>query len=101
MFEFKGIDLSTKYITPQTDHWLAEQENNPDAPIEGVMYDSGCGWLIWTYSADEDGRNLPKDLAEIVKAAYEHEWRFIVIDADGADCELFDDYVEEWEKYEA
>lgn len=98
MFEFKGIDLSTKYITPQTDRWLAEQEDNPDAPLECIMYDAGCGWLIWTYSADEKGNELPDDLAKIIRAAYEHEWRFIVLDADGADCEMFESHEIEWEK---
>lgn len=97
MYEFKGIDLSTKYIKPSTWDWLCEATEDSVAPINCNLYDDGQGILIWTYSCSEGGDGLPDDLTEIVRAAFEHDWRFIVLDCDGADCELFTNYEEEWD----
>lgn len=98
MFEFKGIDLSTKYITPSTWDWLASWADcdDSDTPMDVHVYDGGYGILIWTYSADMDDDRIPDELANIISEAQSREWRFIVLDADGADCELFPSYEEEW-----
>lgn len=97
MYEFKGIDLSTKYIKPSTWDWLCEAGDDPNSAINCFLYDDGQGMMIWTYSCFEDGDMLPDDLAVIVRTAYERDWRFIVLDCDGADCELFTSYEEEWD----
>lgn len=98
MFEFKGIDLNTKYVKPSTWDWLAEYADDEmnDAPVVCHVYDGGFGILIWTYSADPEDARLPRDLADIIAAAQDREWRFIVLDADGADCELFPSFEAEW-----
>lgn len=98
MFEFKGIDLSTKYVTPATFEWLAENAGDDftDAPVEACIYDNGYGILIWAYSVYPEDDRIPPDLANIIRAAYDHDWRFIVLDADGADCELFPSHESEW-----
>ena len=93
--EFKGIDLSTKYIRPSTWDWLAEYADDIDSPIEAHLYDGGFGILIWTYS-NPDGDACPSDLKNIILEAVDHDWRFIVIDSDGNDCDLFISYEEEW-----
>lgn len=98
MYEFKGIDLSTKYVKPSTWDWLAEwaDDESIDCPIDCHVYDGGYGMLIWTYSADPEDKRLPGDLAYIIATAQDREWRFIVLDADGADCELFPSFDAEW-----
>jgi len=96
MFEFKGIDLSTKYVKPSTWDWLALFADDPCAPFELHVYDGGYGMLIWTYSIDDYDGYMPDELRIIVGEAVKREWRFIVLDSDGADCELFTDYSEEW-----
>ena len=98
MYEFKGIDLSTKYVRPSTWDWLAEyaDDESNDAPLEAHVYDGGYGILIWTYSADLTDGRIPEDLRRILREAVAHNWRFIVLDSDGADCELLPSYEEEW-----
>ena len=96
MFEFRGIDLNTKYIKPSTWRWLNDMAGDIYAPFEGHRYDEGQGILLWTYSFDEDDEEVPEELAIIVREAMSREWRFIVLDADGADCELFKSYEEMW-----
>ncbi len=98
--EFKGIDLSTKYIRPSTWDWLAEWADDArgNAPLYAHVYDGGYGIIIWTYSADEDDKNIPEELYRIIDEAYKHDWRFIVLDADGADSDLFPSYEKEWAK---
>ncbi len=100
MFEFKGIDLSTKYIRPETWEWLAEWADDDiyeDRPVMAHIYDGGFGVLIWTYSADAEDNRIPDDLRNIIGTALERGWRIIVLDSDGADCELFKSFEEEWE----
>lgn len=98
MYEFKGIDLSTKYIRPATWNWLAEYADDEinDTPLAAYVYDGGYGILIWTYSADLTDDRIPEDLRRILLEAYCRNWRFIVLDSDGDDCELFPSYEEEW-----
>ena len=99
MCEFKGIDLSTKYVKPSTWDWLAEwsdDETDCNCPIAAHVYDGGFGVLIWTYSADTADERIPEDLRRILSEAVGRDWRFIVLDADGADCDLFPSYEEEW-----
>lgn len=95
MYEFKGIDLSTKYIHPSTWEWLAEWSEDPSAPVEAHVFDGGDGMVILTYS-NPDGEDCPDDLKNIILTAVEHDWRFIVLDGDGNDCDLFESYEEEW-----
>lgn len=101
MFEFKGIDLNTKYVRPSTWDWLVSRAGDDDAPFEGYLYDNfcgkACGLLLWTYSVDPQDDTLPEDLLAIVREAYDREWRFIVLDGDGADCELFEDLSAAWD----
>ena len=96
MYEFRGIDLNIKYIKPSTWEWLRRRAGEEDAPFEGYFYDNfmgaDCGILIWTFSTDPDDPEMPSELAQIVRTAYERDWRVIVIDGDGADCELSRDY---------
>ena len=98
--EFKGIDLSTKYIHPSTWNWLISMENDDDAPLNLSTYDEiygrGYGMVVWTYSVDLDDERIPQDLGIILRAAINHEWRFVVIDGDGNDSDLFTSYEEEW-----
>ena len=95
MYEFRGIDLSTKYIPPYVWEWLVVHRDDPDAP-EYYFYDDGHGCILFTYSFDENDADLPEPLREIIREAYQREWRFVVFDSDGADCELFDDYLSSW-----
>ena len=97
MWEFKGIDLSTKYVKPSTWKWLVEHIDDIEAPFTAQLYDGAQGILLWTYSFDADDRTVPADLRKILVEAFDRDWRFIVLDCDGADCELFDSYEQEWD----
>ena len=94
MYVFEGVDLSTRYITPDTNRWLEENLDNDDAPLYYNKYDSG--WVVWTYSAcGSDG--IPEDLNKIVELAEDHGWRIIVLDCDGSCTDLLHDYYDLWE----
>lgn len=97
--EFKGIDLSTKYIHPSTWDWLAawvDDDINEDKPVMAHVYDGGYGIIIWTYASDPEDERIPIDLQLIISEAYEHGWRFIVLDCDGNDCDWLVSHEEEW-----
>jgi len=98
MCEFKGIDLNMKYIKPSTLDWLAQWTDDGigDTPLDAHVYDGGFGILIWTFSADPADDRIPAELRAIIREAYCRNWRFIVLDSDGCDCELLPSYEKEW-----
>lgn len=97
MYIFNGIDLNSKYVKPATWRWIKDCAYDFDAPMLCYVYDGGQGAVIWTYASDPEYPGFPEELRTIINTAMEREWRFIVIDCDGADCELFEDYSEEWD----
>ena len=94
--EFKGVDLSCRYVTPSTWNWLADMADDDTAANTVDAIDNGYGLLLWTYSFDEDGDDVPSDLRVIIREAYDRDWRFIFLGEDASLCDLFPDYFGLW-----
>ena len=100
MEKFTSLDLSTVYLKPETHDWLRSQDpESVECPIYFVQTDSG--WIVWVYSVaadDEALEQIPADLADCVRLAFEEDCRLILFDSDGCDCEQLHKYVDEWEE---